>query len=100
MFFFGVFILLKNIRKRINWIFFAFSLSISVWLSASFAAHISHEFVNKLFWFKMSYLGIIFISSTFFHFISDLVKAEHDDFKRGGRAGQGFDEQTMPVDLR
>src|SRR4030065_956959 len=68
--FFSIFVFIKN-KKNIH--FSIFGISIFIWLVASFLAYISQIESWILFWFKISYIGIIFIPSTFFSFVSYLL---------------------------
>jgi len=70
---FSFFILLKNKKSELNRSFFLFGLAIFNWLLFSSFAIISTNKRNILFWYRMSYIGIIFIPSTFFYFISCLI---------------------------
>jgi len=68
---FSILVFLKN-RKNI---YFAFlGTSIFVWLIASSMAYISQVESQVLFWFKISYIGIIFIPSTFYNFVFSLLE--------------------------
>jgi signal transduction histidine kinase len=75
---FGFFIFLKNYQKKTNAIFLLFSLCLACWLFASFLSNVNSDNNAKVYWFKISYIGIIFISVTFFHFVSDLFKERFD----------------------
>lgn len=78
VFFSGVFIYSRNFFKKANLAFFLFSLAISCWLFFSFVSYASLDVSEKLFWFKVSYFGIIFIPITFFHFISNFTRGKYD----------------------
>jgi hypothetical protein len=67
---FGFFVFIKN-RKNIY--FTTFCTSIFLWLFASSQAYLSKTESQALFWFKVSYIGIIFIPSTFYSFISHFL---------------------------
>lgn len=71
---FSVFVFIKN-RKNIY--FTIFGTSIFVWLLASSLAYIPQEEAQALFWFKISYLGILFIPPTFYNFVCNLLKQKH-----------------------
>lgn len=68
---FSIFVFTKN---RQNLSFAIFGFVIFVWLFASSFAYINHDESQILFWYKLSYAGIIFIPSTFYDFIYRLLK--------------------------
>src|SRR4030042_6478724 len=67
---FSIFVFIKN-KKNIYFVFFG--TAIFIWLFASYFAYVSQIESQALFWFKISYIGVIFIPSTFFHFIFNLL---------------------------
>ncbi len=67
---FGFFCVFKNKK---NAYFAVFCLAISIWLLASAFAYQSVQESQALFWFKISYIGIIFIPSAFYGFIFNLL---------------------------
>jgi signal transduction histidine kinase len=67
---FSLFVFIKN-RSNIH--FAVFGTTIFIWLFASSIAYASQAEQQALFWFKISYIGIIFIAATFYSFIFNLL---------------------------
>lgn len=69
--FFGFFVFFKNTKSRTNQIWGLFSLSVSIWGIAVFKIGQIPETERALavFWWRITYLGIIFIPILFYHFI-------------------------------
>ncbi len=68
----GVFVYLKNKKKRVNRVYFLTSLSVFVWSFALILCHSHEDIRSSLFWNKILHLGAIFIPITFFHFVVEL----------------------------
>jgi K+-sensing histidine kinase KdpD len=71
---FSCFIFFKNRKSEINLSFFLFGASIFTWLLFSSGAIVAGTKAESFFWYKLSYSGIVFIPTTFFYFISCLIK--------------------------
>src|SRR4030042_5046409 len=71
IFVFSIFLFIKN-KKNVY--FVLFGMAIFIWLFASSFAYIAEKESQVLFWFKISYIGIIFIPATFFHFVFNLLR--------------------------
>ena len=67
---FAVFVSIKN-RKNIS--FTIFGTAIFTWLFASSLAYLSQSKMQSLSWFKISYIGVVFIPITFYSFISGFL---------------------------
>ena len=68
----------KNRNSKVNLFFAIFGISISFWL-LSFARGYAHtELLQKIFWFKIGYVGIIFIPINFYAFIYFLLGRNKD----------------------
>ncbi|MFA5271302.1 MAG: ATP-binding protein [Candidatus Omnitrophota bacterium] len=69
--FFGFFVFSKNIKNKANQIWLLFSIGVALWgLGAFIAGQIPEEGrIEALFWWRISYLGIIFIPVLFYHFV-------------------------------
>ncbi|MDP2922958.1 MAG: ATP-binding protein [Candidatus Omnitrophota bacterium] len=73
VFLFSLFAFKKNKKSRVNRSFFVFGSTIAVWLLFSSIAIISDKETIIVFWYKLSYIGIILIPYTFSYFVSCLV---------------------------
>jgi signal transduction histidine kinase len=67
---FAIFVSIKN-RKNIY--FTIFGTAIFTWLFASSLAYIAQLKIQALFWFKISYIGVVFIPITFYSFVSNFL---------------------------
>ena len=68
----------KNRKSKVNQSFSIFGIFIFIWLFCFSIAYVSVNSDNKLFWFKMGYLGIIFIPISFYSFIFHLMNRNND----------------------
>ncbi len=64
----GVMVYLNNRKSRVNVSFFAFCLSLFFWLFFAFLGIISDDYYTSLLFYKICFVGITFIPSTFYHF--------------------------------
>ncbi len=64
----GLFVLKKAKGSQINKIFFFFCTTIFVWLFSYSLAYLSDQKITSLFFFKIGYLGVIFIPIVWYHF--------------------------------
>lgn len=69
--FFGFFVFLKKPKNRINQLWAFFSIAVALWgLAALKIGQIPEEGrASALLWWRMTYLGIIFIPVLFYHFV-------------------------------
>jgi len=65
----GFFVLSKNTKSKLNQIFFFFTLAVGVWLFATFAMLSSRTDEKAIFWDRIVYIGVVFIPTTFYHFV-------------------------------
>jgi signal transduction histidine kinase len=65
----GFFVLSKNTKSKLNQIFFSFTLAVAVWLFATFAMLSSKTDEKAIFWDRIVYIGVVFIPTTFYHFV-------------------------------
>jgi hypothetical protein len=72
---FSIFVYLKN-RKNIY--FAIFGATIFIWLFASSFAYIYQVETLSLFWFKISYIGVVLIPISFYNFIFDLLDRKNN----------------------
>jgi two-component system, NtrC family, sensor kinase len=70
----GIFVFSKNRSSIVNKAFLLLSLSISLWSWPLFGRGLVSEKTTALFLVRLSYVGAIFIPSTFFHFVSSLSR--------------------------
>ncbi|MFH1875316.1 MAG: ATP-binding protein [Candidatus Omnitrophota bacterium] len=75
--FFSFFVFIKNKKSKVNLSFSIFGSTIFSWLLFSSFAAISAEKEMNLFWFKMSYMGIILIPHTFLYFVSCVTEKKN-----------------------
>ncbi|MCM8832013.1 MAG: ATP-binding protein [Candidatus Omnitrophica bacterium] len=70
---FSIFVFVRNRKSTVNRSFSVLGLTIFVWLLFSlFASNASTE-ANSLFWYKISYIGVILIPCTFSYFIASII---------------------------
>ncbi|MFA5411089.1 MAG: ATP-binding protein [Candidatus Omnitrophota bacterium] len=69
--FFGFFVFFKNTKNRVNQIWGIFSLAVALWGLAGLRIGLIPEEGRALavFWWRITYLGIIFIPVLFYHFV-------------------------------
>jgi signal transduction histidine kinase len=65
----GFFVLGKNTKSKLNQIFFFFTLAVAVWLFATFGMFSSKSDEKAIFWDRIVYIGVVFIPTTFYHFV-------------------------------
>jgi len=78
--FFNFLVYFKNRKSRVNLSFAIFGISIFVWLFSFAVAYRIDNLILKLFWFKLGYVGIIFIAINFYTFIFYLTNRKRDRF--------------------
>src|SRR3989338_355864 len=64
----GILVLSKNRKSEINLSFSLICLSSFIWLFCYSQAYRTSDPEIALFWFKIGYLGVIFIAITYYHF--------------------------------
>jgi len=69
-----VFVISKNFRSLVNISFSLIVICAASWLYSYSKAYQSLEIQSALFWFKLGYLGIIFLPITYFQFTTILLK--------------------------
>ncbi|MDD5561722.1 MAG: ATP-binding protein [Candidatus Omnitrophica bacterium] len=69
--FFGFFVFFNNPKSRVNRIWLVFSISVALWGLAALKIGLIPETEKEtaLLWWKITYLGIIFIPVVFYHFV-------------------------------
>ena len=65
---FGFFVYFKGRKNRINQIFLFFAISVAIWGFGVYKIGIALNFLDALFWWRISYIGVIFIPVFFLHF--------------------------------
>ncbi|HEC96897.1 MAG TPA: hypothetical protein ENI58_01855 [Nitrospirae bacterium] len=69
----GVMVYLNNRKSRVNKSLFLLCLASFFWLFFAFLATFSDSYDTSLFFFRICYVGIVFIPSTFYHFAHEFV---------------------------
>ncbi|MFW0862144.1 MAG: ATP-binding protein [Candidatus Komeilibacteria bacterium] len=64
----GFFILFKNIKSRLNIIFFFLAVTVSIWLLGTYKLFISITEPEIILWDKFIYIGICMMPALFYHF--------------------------------
>ncbi|MBL7021873.1 GAF domain-containing protein [Patescibacteria group bacterium] len=64
----GFFILLKNIKSKLNIVFFFLSLTVTIWLIGTYKLFIGLTEPEIIFWDKFVYIGICMMPALFYHF--------------------------------
>lgn len=65
----GFFVLSKSRNDNVKKIWGIFCFSVAIWGFGGLAVSLAQNVVQGLFWWKITYLGIIFIPSLFYHFV-------------------------------
>ena len=68
------FLIFKSSRSVVNISFCSIVLSAAVWLYSYAKAYQISESEHSLFWFRIGYVGVNFISITMFHFTIEFLK--------------------------
>ena len=66
----GFFILFRNIRSKLNVVFFFLSIVVSIWLLGTYKMFISISDADIIYWDKFIYIGVTLIPALFYHFAS------------------------------
>ncbi len=74
--FFGLFVLFKNYKRKVNIVFSLFSLSLAIWSFGYFLWQISDNYNDALFWCRFLMFGASFISVTYLHFTLVILDKE------------------------
>ncbi len=69
----GLFVFLKEPKKKPNRIFFLLGLSLVVWNLASLGVYCASSDKDAIVWIKLFYIGLVFIPSLFFHFVLTVI---------------------------
>ncbi len=69
----GVMVYLNNRKSRVNKSLFLFCLASFFWLFFAFLATFSVSYDTSLLLFRVCYVGVVFIPSTFYHFAHEFV---------------------------
>lgn len=78
----ALFAFLKNKRSRVNRSFFLFGLAASLWQIPYFIAYNLNNDSYILFWIKIAYIGLIFVTPTCYHFIVSFLNLNKKHFIR------------------
>ncbi len=66
---FGLFVFFYGKQKNIKAIFLSFAISVAVWNFGVYKIATANNPEDALFWWRSSYIGVIFISVFFLHFV-------------------------------
>jgi len=72
--FLGIFVLFKSRGSKINKIWSVFCFSVAIWGFGSLKVALTLDAVQALFWWKVTYIGIIFIPIFYHHFVHEFLK--------------------------
>jgi len=73
----GFLVFVKNRRSKLNQIFFLFTVSVAIWLLGTFVMFSSKTDEEAIFWDRIVYSGVVFIPTTFYHFILLFIKMKN-----------------------
>ena len=66
---FGIFILVKNRKSKANYLWAIFATAVAVWGFGGYKIGLVTDSSEALFWWRITYIGIIFIPVFFYHFV-------------------------------
>lgn len=72
----GLFVLFKNKKSQVNRSFFILTLSVTVWQAAYFILFYITDVSFALFWIKLAYCGVVFITSATYHFMVSFLNLQ------------------------
>jgi signal transduction histidine kinase len=72
----GIFVILKNPKSHVNLSFSFIILCAAVWLFSYARAYQLLDSSKVLWWFKLGYLGIIFMPITYYHFVNAMLEIQ------------------------
>ncbi|MFH1536106.1 MAG: histidine kinase N-terminal 7TM domain-containing protein [Patescibacteria group bacterium] len=79
VFFLSLFVYLKNKKARVNFTFFLHSISITIWLFATFMMFLSKgDREAAIFWDRFVYMGVVFIPVFMYHFGLSFMQKKRD----------------------
>ena len=73
----GFLVLAKNKKSKLNQIFFLFTVTVAIWLLATFLMLLSKTDEQAIFWDRIVYVGVVFIPTTFYHFTLVFTKTKN-----------------------
>jgi len=77
----GLIVFIKKKRTKINFLFFFSSFFIFIWLFGTFMMLISTTEKYVFFWDKFIYIGVIFIPSSLYYFVTSFLNIEKEKKK-------------------
>jgi len=78
----GLLVFLNNPKRKVNQLYFSFSLSVVFWATSYGFWSLSRDYSTALFWARMLNFGAIFIPIFFFHWILVLLEIEKEKKNR------------------
>ncbi len=76
LFMLGIFVLSKNMKSRLNSVFFLLCLTSTIWLFSNFISFSEIKIGNISFWLNLAYCGVVFIAITIFHYTVVFLKLD------------------------
>ncbi|MDO8260135.1 MAG: ATP-binding protein [Candidatus Magasanikbacteria bacterium] len=73
----GFFVLSKSRNDNVKKIWGIFCFSVAIWGFGGLAVSLAQNVEQGLFWWKITYLGIIFIPSLFYHFVFHFLELKN-----------------------
>lgn len=70
----GLWVLIKNIKGRVNLTFALLTLAVIVWSGGYFFWQIAEDAASALFYSRLLMAGAVFIPPTFLHFVLEFIK--------------------------
>ncbi len=78
----GIFVFSKGPKKKLNKIFLLFCISVVTWLFSTSGIYISKTDIWRIFWDRMVYVGVVFIPTTLYHFLTVFCETEKENKKK------------------
>ncbi|MDD3375298.1 MAG: ATP-binding protein [Candidatus Omnitrophica bacterium] len=76
--FFNFLVYFKNRKSKVNFSFAIFGVFISIWLFSFAVGYCVKDLSEKIYWFRLGYIGIIGIPASFYSFVYYLTRREKD----------------------
>src|SRR4030042_873525 len=65
----GIFAFLKNIKNKVNQVFLFFATAVAIWGFGGWQIGLAKDPISSLFWWKISFIGVIFIPIFLYNFV-------------------------------
>ncbi|MFH1878245.1 MAG: ATP-binding protein [Candidatus Omnitrophota bacterium] len=70
----GIFVYFNGKNKRFNKIWLGVTFSVGIWGAGSLIATQIQDYTVSMFWWKITYIGVIYVPVFFFHFVCVFLK--------------------------